>query len=113
MATRPDGRENSQLRPLAIEQRVLTRSDGSVRLSQDKTVVLVSVHGPKDVPPKKELIDRATIEVLFQPSADAAAKECEVTVQNTLESVILSHLHPRTLITVVVQVINDDGAVSL
>jgi hypothetical protein len=81
-ASRGDGRTSSQIRPLACEQGLLNRADGSSRFSQGQvsmhsccssisythckifiafpvqTSVLVAVYGPADVKPNKELMDR-------------------------------------------------------
>jgi len=110
---RGDGRTDQQIRPIQIEQGLLNRADGSVRFSQGKTSVLIGVYGPIQVPTRKEKIDRATVEVIWKPISGQKTNfdvEKASLVRQSLESIILVHLHPRTLISVIVQVIQDDGA---
>lgn len=45
------------------------------------------------------------------PHIGSAEHEAEVMLQGLLERVVLTALHPRTLITVVVQVLQADGSV--
>jgi len=78
------------------------------------TVVLCSVTGPAEVKPRNEIVDRAFIEVVFKPASGIPStkeKVLEHFLTQTLSSVILATLHPRSAITIVVQVVNDDGSV--
>ena len=43
-------------------------------LSADKTSALVAVYGPAEVKLKDEIMDRATVKVIFQPKTDIAGK---------------------------------------
>ena len=52
-----------QTRPMLAHLGLITRSDGSVQLSQGRTVVIAGAFGPVEVNPRKELIDRSTVEV--------------------------------------------------
>ena len=116
MATRKDGRTAQQLRPLGIEHSPLNRADGSARFSMGNTVVLCSVVGPAEVKIRNELMDRAFVEVVFKPATGFPAtkeKLLEHFLAQTVSSVILTTLHPRSAITVTIQAVNDDGAVSL
>lgn len=112
---RKDGRSKQQLRQMSIEHSPLNRADGSARFSQGNTVVLCSVTGPAEVKPRNELMDRAFVEVVFKPATGFPAtkeKLLEHFLTQTLSAIILTTLHPRSVITVVIQVVNDDGAVS-
>lgn len=94
--------------------------------------MLVAVYGPAEVKLKDEIMDKATVKVIFQPKTDIAGtiqehshknlilfvfiigteeREKEVIIRKTMENVIISSLHPRTLITIVIQVLHDDGSV--
>ena len=67
-ATRSDTREANQIRPLAAEQSLLNRADGSASFSHGTSSVLAAVYGP--VQPKimgKELIDQCAVDVVFKP----------------------------------------------
>ena len=46
---------------------MLQRADGSAKWSQDGSVVLVAVYGPKQAEIRKEQADRAIIEVVMRP----------------------------------------------
>eukprot|EP00128_Syssomonas_multiformis_P010069 Colp12_sorted_trinity150504_noHs@18515 len=110
---RLDGRLENQLRPFVSEQFLLNRADGSAKFAQDKTCVLVAVYGPVEVKPNKELIDRAAVEVTFKPKSGIAGvneKPYEQYIRKVFENVILTTLHPRTSIQIIVQVLHDDGA---
>eukprot|EP00611_Tribonema_gayanum_P020047 TRINITY_DN3591_c0_g1_i6.p1 TRINITY_DN3591_c0_g1~~TRINITY_DN3591_c0_g1_i6.p1 ORF type:complete len:267 (-),score=73.67 TRINITY_DN3591_c0_g1_i6:884-1576(-) len=110
-----DGRTDDQIRGLFADQGILNRADGSVRFGAGNTSVLVAVYGPaQPAQQKKEKPDRAIIEVSWradkgaQTSADA---ERELYVRRTLEEAVAVARYPRSVISVVVQVLCDDGSV--
>ncbi|CAM9644402.1 unnamed protein product [Hapterophycus canaliculatus] len=113
--TRKDGRKANQIRPLAAEQGILNRADGSARFVQGNTSVLAAVHGP--APAKSVRMERAegaTLDVNFKPESGiplAADVEREALLRTSLEEVVLRSRYPRTVVSVVIQVIVDDGAV--
>ena len=110
---RSDGRLANQLRPLAVEPGALSRADGSARFSHDGTEVLAAVYGPCEVRRTRESIDGATLEVIARPRAgipSPADRELEQLIAQTLQHLILLSAYPRTAISVVVQVLSDDGA---
>ena len=111
-ALRADQRANNQLRPLSGEPGVLSRADGSARFSHDKTEVLVAVYGPAEVKRSREQVDAATIEVIVRPRAGMPGpveRELEQLLVSTLQPCLITALHPRTAISIVVQVTHDDG----
>lgn len=114
-AVRKDGRSNSHLRPFVSDVALLNRADGSARLSAGGSSVLVAVYGPKQ--PKSARMakpDRASIEVVVKPPKGVAGppdKELEEVTRSTLESMVLLALHPRAVISVIVQVLSADGSV--
>ncbi|KAF9560086.1 Exosome component 5, partial [Mortierella alpina] len=76
--------------------------------------VLCSVVGPVEVKIRQEKLDKATIEVVARPLVGlpgVADKARERSIQETLEPLILSSLHPRTLVQIVVQTMKDDGCI--
>mmetsp|Transcript_43191 Transcript_43191/g.82386 ORF Transcript_43191/g.82386 Transcript_43191/m.82386 type:complete len:243 (-) Transcript_43191:401-1129(-) len=110
---RDDGRAENQIRALVCERGLLNRADGSARWTQDATTVIAAVYGPRAIPGYKESAEKAKVEVTFKPCSDlpgVADKEHEHIIQNTLEAVILTSLHPRTGISIILQVVNDDGS---
>lgn len=110
---REDQRLPNQLRALAAEPGALSRANGSARFSHDGTQVLAAVWGPGEVRRARERPDRATLEVVVRPHAGLAGpleRELEQLLLSTLAHVVLLALHPRTLISVVIQPLMDDGA---
>ncbi len=112
-AMRADRRLPAQLRPMATEAAPLHRADGSARFSHDKTAVLAAVYGPCEVKRSRERIDSAALDVIVRPAAGlpgAAEREMEQLLSATLQHAILISAHPRTAISIVIQVCRDDGS---
>eukprot|EP00771_Trimastix_marina_P004069 gnl/Trimastix_PCT/800.p1 GENE.gnl/Trimastix_PCT/800~~gnl/Trimastix_PCT/800.p1 ORF type:complete len:230 (+),score=34.16 gnl/Trimastix_PCT/800:54-743(+) len=98
---------------LRTELAPLHRADGSARFRQGDSEVLVGIFGPSNVPPKKERLDQATLEVTFHPQVGNAVKrdrEIEQVLRTVLEHFVLSKLHPTTLIEVTVQELQRGGS---
>ncbi|KAL0610070.1 Exosome complex component RRP46 [Plecturocebus cupreus] len=101
------------LRHFACEQNLLSRPDGSASFLQGDTSVLAGVYGPADVKVSKEIFNKATLEVILRPKIGLPGiteKSRERLIRNTCEAVVLGTLHPRTSITVVLQVVSDAGS---
>ncbi|XP_069042558.1 exosome complex component RRP46 [Lepisosteus oculatus] len=101
------------LREFGCEQNLLSRPDGSASFVQGDTSVLAGVYGPAEVKVSKEIYDRATMEVLIQPKVGlpgVAERSREQCVRETCKAALLSSLHPRSSLTLVLQVVHDDGA---
>ncbi|XP_033096418.1 exosome complex component RRP46-like [Anneissia japonica] len=102
-----------ELRSFCSELSGLTRPDGSATFNQGDTTVLAAVYGPGDVKQSKEIIDKATVEVVFKPKVGLPGvyeKSQEQLIQNSCASAILATLHPRTSILIIVQVVQDSGS---
>lgn len=72
--------------------------------------------GPAEVKIRDEQLDKATVEVVARPLVGLPSvkdKAREQNIRETLEPILLSGLHPRTLIQIVVQTMKDDGCVRL
>ncbi|XP_056622892.1 exosome complex component RRP46 [Triplophysa dalaica] len=101
------------LREYGNEQSLLSRPDGSSTFVQGDTNILAGVYGPAEVKVSKEIYDRATVEVLIQPKTglpsvrERAREQC---VRETCEAALLLTLHPRSSLTLILQVIHDDGS---
>ncbi|CAI2193756.1 19449_t:CDS:2, partial [Funneliformis geosporum] len=93
MALRTDKRSSSTIRPISIDQSLLSR-DGSARFNFGNSSVLCSINGPAEVKLRDEKLDKATIDVLVKPLVGTTAG-----------------LHPRTQIQIVSQVMMDDGSI--
>ncbi|KAH7445218.1 hypothetical protein KP509_02G113000 [Ceratopteris richardii] len=109
---RPDGRNPNQLRPLVCARGLLHRADGSARWSQDNTIVIAAVYGPKAISGRRENPARAVLEVIWKPKmgmAGPSEREAEFILKRTLEYIVLTAMHPNTAISVIIQVVSDDG----
>eukprot|EP01133_Synstelium_polycarpum_P015322 gene15322-18151_t len=106
---REDGRQYNQIRALESEQALLNKADGSAKFSQ------TAVYGPVEVKiPRKEKISKALVELSFSPSGGVVSyedKEREMLIRNAVESVIITLLHPRTQVSIIIQVYADDGSI--
>ncbi|KAI5669219.1 hypothetical protein M9H77_19072 [Catharanthus roseus] len=110
---RADGRTANQLRPLACSRGILNRAHGSASWSQGETRVLAAVYGPKAGTKKNENPEKACIEVIWKPKTGQIGKlekEFETILKRTLQSICLLHVHPNTTTSIIIQVVNDDGA---
>uniref|UniRef100_A0A3B3XSI1 Exosome complex component RRP46 n=1 Tax=Poecilia mexicana TaxID=48701 RepID=A0A3B3XSI1_9TELE len=104
------------LREFGCEQTLLSRPDGSASFVQGDTSVMAGVYGPAEVKISKEIYDRATLEVLVHPKVGLPGKSVaekrsqEQCVRETCEASLLLSLHPRSSLTLILQVLHDDGA---
>lgn len=76
---------------------------------------MCSVVGPAEVKLRDEKLDKATIEVVVRPLVGLPGikdKAREQAIRETLEPLVLSGLHPRTGVQIVIQTMKDDGSVS-
>ncbi|XP_035228251.1 exosome complex component RRP46-like, partial [Stegodyphus dumicola] len=97
---------------LSVQFSNLSRSDGSALLAVGDTVVQAAVYGPTEIKVSKELCDKAVIEVNFKPKvgqSDSEERVMEAFIRNAVEPVILTALHPRTSINIIIQEIQDAG----
>ncbi|KAI3832366.1 hypothetical protein MKW92_007889 [Papaver armeniacum] len=102
---RVDGRTPYQLRPLACSRNLLNRAHGS---AVGDTIVLAAVYGPKAGTKKNENPEKASIEVVWKPKR--ADWEYEMILRRTLLSICHLTINPNTTTSVILQVVNDDGA---
>ncbi|KAL2940122.1 Exosome complex exonuclease RRP46-like protein [Bienertia sinuspersici] len=110
---RADGRSSTMLRPVACSRNVLNRAHGSASWSHGDTKVLAAVYGPKAGTKKNENPEKASIEILWKPKTGQIGKlerEYEMILKRTLQSICILTVNPNTTTSVIVQVVNDDGA---
>ncbi|KAJ7303953.1 hypothetical protein JRQ81_011468 [Phrynocephalus forsythii] len=108
-----DSGDLPSLRRILCEQGLLSRPDGSASWMQGDTSVTAGVYGPSEVKVSKEIYDKATLEVLLRPKVGLPGvyeRSREQMIKKTCEAVILGTLHPRSSITVVLQVVTDAGS---
>ena len=88
----------------------LARADGSATFTNNLFTILAAVNGPVDVSRRDEIPDAAAIEVNVRPvSGTGGPRErwMESVVASLLRTVVLVHMHPRTLIQVTLQITKD------
>ncbi|XP_068766143.1 exosome complex component RRP46 [Struthio camelus] len=101
------------LRPFSCEQGLLSRPDGSAAFVQGDTSVLAGLYGPGEAKGSKELPDQAVLEVLLRPKVGlpgVAERSREQLLRRTCQAVLLGALHPRSAVTLVLQVLSDAGS---
>lgn len=133
--SRPDGRltkndngsANATLRPLSCELSCLHRSDGSSLWKSGSTHVLAAVYGPIAPRfPSQEKGDEAVVSVILKSGdhnatagglssskgpSELMEREWEQLLTNVLLACIDTKLYARTVVEIVLQVIQDDGSV--
>lgn len=85
----------------------LARADGSATFTDRLFSILGSANGPVEVQRRDELPDEAAIEVNIRPLSGVGGPRerwLEGVLHAVLRSVLLVHLHPRTLIQVTLQI---------
>ncbi len=114
---RLDGRELDELRPIKMEVGVLKRADGSAYLEWGENKVLAACYGPREVHPRHmEEADKAIVRVRYnmapfsvpdrkRPGPDRRSHEISKVTKEALESVVLTHLYPKTVVDVFIEVL--------
>ncbi|XP_077563881.1 exosome complex component Rrp46 [Haemaphysalis longicornis] len=108
-----DTSNTGRLRKLAAKFSNLSRPDGSAVLAQGETVVQAGVYGPAEVRQAREHHEKATTEVFFRSKTgqqSCADRMSENVVRSTLETAMLTALHPRACISVTCQELHNDGS---
>ncbi|GBE17454.1 MAG TPA: exosome complex exonuclease Rrp41 [Euryarchaeota archaeon] len=114
---RLDGRELDELRPIKMEVGVLKRADGSAYLEWGENKILAACYGPREVHPRHmEEADKAIVRVRYnmapfsvpdrkRPGPDRRSQEISKVTKEALESVVLTHLYPKTVVDVFIEVL--------
>jgi exosome complex component RRP46 len=95
-----------------ITTSTLTRADGSATYTDSLFSVLAAVNGPVEVSRRDELPEEATIEVNIRPGSGVGGPRerwLESVLHSLLRSIVLVHLHPRTLVQITLQVVREPG----
>lgn len=96
----------------------LSKADGSALVDQNNTIVQATVFGPVDVSHAKINYEEAIVEILYKPKVSIPisspafdyVREVENLLRCIFKEVILTRLHPRTSISILVQEIYDGGS---
>lgn len=96
----------------------LSKADGSALVDQDNTIVQATVLGPVDITQSKINYEEAVVEILFKPKTSIPStspafdhvREMENLLKCVFREVILTRLHPRTSISIMVQEIYNSGS---
>jgi exosome complex component RRP46 len=125
MSSRSDGRSENTLRPLSCELGSLKNCDGSAIWKSGHTSVLAAVHGP--IAPRQVQHESsnsnggagALVSVVIK-SGNAATTatttsaydpEWEAFLTQQLSACVVSENYPRSVISIVLQIVNADGSV--
>ncbi|XP_058985601.1 exosome complex component RRP46-like [Musca domestica] len=101
-----------KIRSLNCELNPLTRTDGSALFAQGGTCVMASILGPVEVKLQNLNIDKAYVECIYRPKAGLPTirdRMRETVIKDTCEAALLSAMHPRTMVSVQVQELDDRG----
>lgn len=114
MGKRVDGRESEgTLRPLSCELSSLHRADGSALWKSGATHVLAGVHGPLSPQSQAKEGQKPIVAVVIKSPAESAEtliSEWTEFLTNILSSCIDCSNYPRTVIQVVLQIVQADGS---
>ena len=113
MLRRADGRSDSTLRPLSCEFGTLQNCDGSAVWKSGQTSVLAAVHGP--IAPRQsqnESSDGCIVSLVIKSgSGGAYDAEWESFLTQQLYACVVRESYPRCVISIILQIVNDDGSV--
>ncbi|KAI6843787.1 hypothetical protein KC340_g253 [Hortaea werneckii] len=90
-----------------VGHHVLERADGSATYSSKLYSILAAANGPVEVSRRDELPEEMAIEVNIRPTSGVGGPRerwLETVVAGVLRSMLLVHMHPRTLVQVTLQV---------
>jgi len=111
-----DSEDKKLLKNCSCELGVLSQCDGSAMLCNGPAAVLAGAFGPVESRPGRELVDRAVIEVSFRGNTGVEGVEhrrVEQLVRATLEECVYTTLHPRTCVSVSLNVLETDPVLLL
>jgi exosome complex component RRP41 len=118
---RLDGRGANELRPIKIKAGVLKRADGSCYLEFGGNKIIAAVYGPREVHPRHfQNASRAIVRYRYnmaafsvedrkRPGPDRRSIEISKVSRESLESVVLKELYPRSAIDIFVEILQADA----
>lgn len=118
---RLDGRKYNELRPVKIEVGVIPNADGSAYIEHGKNKIVAGVYGPREVHPKHLALQDQTVlkcryhmapfSVQERKSPAPSRREVELSkvIRDCLEPAIFMEYYPRTMIDLIIEVLQADG----
>ncbi|MFQ5815150.1 MAG: exosome complex exonuclease Rrp41 [Candidatus Hydrothermarchaeaceae archaeon] len=118
---RLDGRKPDEMRPIKMAAGVLKRADGSAYVEWGNNKVMAACYGPRELHPRHlQKPDRATLRCNYnmapfsvtdrkRPGWDRRSREISKVTREALESVVFTHLYPRTGIDVFMEVLQAEA----
>lgn len=107
--------ENSiRVRPISSELSILGNCDGSARVKQGNSSIIVGIWGPVEVRQSKEDPEQCVIETTVRSASGQGSptdKAYEEALSQTCRQMIIMSAHPRTSIQVIAQIESDDGSI--
>lgn len=100
-----DGRQPAQLRAPYVQFRTVPRAHGSAEFGLGDETCIACVYGPVSKKSRREIDDRARIEVLYKSSCSRATpreRNHELQIKRYLEKIIDATQYPRTTLKIVV-----------
>lgn len=96
----------------------LSKADGSALIDQNNTIVQATVFGPVDLAQSKINYEEAIVQILYKPKVSIPSSSpafdyvrgVEELLKSVFQEVILTRLHPRTSISILVQEIYNGGS---
>lgn len=119
---RIDGRGLEEVRPIKMEVNIITRANGSAKVSFGKTTVIASVFGPRTLYPKHlQESDECTVRARYNmapfstetrksPGTDRRSVEISKVIKHAIEGSVFIEEFPRTALDVYAEVISSDGS---
>lgn len=101
------------LKPISCEINTITRSDGSVTLTQGRNTAIVYATGPIEVKAQHMEAYRGTILLNYRPKCGqltASDRLVETQLKEIIESAVLLDLYPRAGIQVALQELENNGS---
>ncbi len=118
---RLDGRKLDELRPIKMSVGVIEKADGSAYVEWGNNKVMAACYGPRELHPRHlQKADRATLRCTYnmapfsvsdrkRPGPDRRSREISKVTREALESVVFTHLFPRTGIDLFMEVLQAEA----